>query len=133
MKDNLRRKKEAVKGAAEESKAVNTTIDSQTTQSALEVANLKDYLASGSRDKTIRLWEVKTGKCLVSLVGHDNWITDITFHPSGKFLLSVSDDKSMRIWDLHQGRCTKKLLNIHDHFVTTVAIKQKTVVTASVD
>ena len=60
---------------------------------------------------------------MATLVGHDNWVTDLAFHPNGKFLLSVSDDKSMRIWDLSSGRCTKKLLNIHGHFVTSLAIK----------
>lgn len=84
---------------------------------------VKDYLASGSRDKKIKIWEVKSGRCVITLVGHDNWITDLSFHPVGRFLISVSDDKSLRCWDLTSGRCTKKLLNIHNHFVTSVAIK----------
>lgn len=94
---------------------------------------VREYLASGSRDKTIRIWEVKNGRCVITLVGHDNWVTDLCFHPQGRFLISVADDKSLRCWDLTSGRCTKKLLNIHNHFVTSVAIKHKTVVTASVD
>ena len=94
---------------------------------------VRDYLASGSRDKTIKIWEVKNARCVITLVGHDNWVTDLCFHPGGRFLISVSDDKSLRCWDLTSGRCSKKLLNIHNHFVTSVAIKQKTVVTASVD
>jgi platelet-activating factor acetylhydrolase IB subunit alpha len=106
---------------------------SQSNNAAVDMGQLKDYLASGSRDKTIKIWEVKSGKCLITLIGHDNWVTDLVFHPSGRFLLSVSDDKSMRAWDLHTGRCVKKLLNIHSHFVTCIAIKQRTVITGSVD
>lgn len=94
---------------------------------------VRDFLASGSRDKSIRIWEAKSGKCIQVLIGHDNWVTDMCFHPNGKFLLSVSDDKSLRVWDLISGRCSRKLLNIHSHFVTTIAIKQKTVITGSVD
>ena len=94
---------------------------------------MREYLASGSRDKSIKLWDAKNGRCVVTLIGHDNWVTDLAFHPTGKYLLSVSDDKSLRIWDLHQGRCTKKMVDIHSHFVSSIAIKQKTVVTASVD
>ena len=84
---------------------------------------MKEYLVSGSRDKSIRIWEARSGKCVSTLLGHDNWVTDLAFHPSGKFLLSVSDDKSLRVWELSSGRCTKKLLNIHAHFVTSIAIK----------
>ena len=94
---------------------------------------VRDYLASGSRDKSIKIWEVKNARCVLSLIGHDNWITDLCFHPSGRYLLSVSDDKSLRCWDLQTGRCAKKLYNIHSHFVTTIAMKQKSVLTGSVD
>ena len=94
---------------------------------------IRDYLASGSRDKSIKIWEVKNARCVVTLIGHDNWITDLCFHPAGRYLISVSDDKSLRCWDLSSGRCSKKLYNIHDHFVTTIAMKQKTILTGSVD
>lgn len=70
---------------------------------------VRDYLASGSRDKSIKIWEVKNARCVITLIGHDNWITDLCFHPSGRALLSVSDDKSLRCWDLQTGRCNKKL------------------------
>lgn len=79
------------------------------------------------------MWDVKVGKCVVTLLGHDNWVTDLCFHSNGRFLISVSDDKSMRVWDLLSGRCTRKLLNIHSHFCTSIAIKNRTIVTGSVD
>lgn len=69
----------------------------------------REYLASGSRDKTIKIWEGKSGRCLITLIGHDNWVNDIIFHPGGRFLISASDDKSLRIWDLSNGRCFRRL------------------------
>jgi platelet-activating factor acetylhydrolase IB subunit alpha len=60
-------------------------------------------------------------------------VTDLVFHPSGKFLLSVSDDKSIRIWDLANGRCFRKLNNAHNHFISSIDMKNKVVVTGSVD
>ena len=128
MKFNLQAKRDAAKKVQEEEVKVQETV-----QIVIPAAQLRDYLASGSRDKSIKIWEAKSGRCLISLVGHDNWVTDLCFHPNGKFLMSVSDDKSLRVWDLSNGRCTKTLKNIHVHFVTSIAAKQKAVVTASVD
>ncbi|KYK61317.1 Nuclear distribution protein pac-1a [Drechmeria coniospora] len=77
-----------------------------------------EFMATGSRDKTIRLWDAR-GTCIKTLVGHDNWITSLVFHPGGKHLLSVADDKSLRCWDLSQdGKCVKVLDGAHGHFIT---------------
>lgn len=76
------------------------------------------FLASGSRDKSIKVWDVNSGVCLFTMVGHDNWVRDIQFHPGGKYLLSCSDDKTLRTWDIKNQRCAKTL-NAHEHFTTT--------------
>jgi platelet-activating factor acetylhydrolase IB subunit alpha len=98
----------------------------------------REYLASGSRDKTIKIWEAKSGRCLITLVGHDNWVNDLIFHPGGRWLISASDDKSLRVWDLQNGRCNRKILNAHDHFVTSIDLsrnsgKNLSLVSGSVD
>ncbi|KAL3170101.1 hypothetical protein MRX96_015166 [Rhipicephalus microplus] len=62
------------------------------------------FLASGSRDKTIKLWDVSTGLAVFTLVGQDNWVRGVKFHSGGKYLLSCSDnDNMLRLWELaHQ-------------------------------
>ena len=67
------------------------------------------------------------------LAGHDNWITDLYFHPNGKFLISTADDKSIRMWDLSVGRCYRKIYNAHDHFISCFDMKGKLAATGSVD
>ncbi|KAK3301683.1 LIS-1 2 [Chaetomium strumarium] len=79
-----------------------------------------EFMATGARDKTIKLWDVR-GVCFKTLVGHDNWVSGIVFHPGGKYLLSVADDKTLRCWDLSQdGRCVKVLADAHGQFITCV-------------
>lgn len=79
-----------------------------------------EYVATGSRDKSIKLWNTR-GENILTLKGHDNWVRDLTFHPAGKYLLSVSDDRSIRCWDLSQrGRCVKVLQDAHHHFISCI-------------
>ncbi|KAF0030477.1 hypothetical protein F2P81_017208 [Scophthalmus maximus] len=92
------------------------------------------FLLSGSRDKTIKMWDVSIGMCLMTLVGHDNWVRGILFHPGGKFIVSCADDKTLRIWDYKNKRCMKTL-GAHEHFVTSLDFHKAApyVVTGSVD
>jgi platelet-activating factor acetylhydrolase IB subunit alpha len=62
------------------------------------------YLSSGSRDKKIIIWECWSGRQLLKINGHDNWVRSLCFHPSGGFLYSASDDKTIRVWELPTGR-----------------------------
>ena len=77
-----------------------------------------EFFATGSRDKTIRLWDAR-GNLVKRLGGHDNWVRGLVFHPGGKFLLSASDDKTIRCWDFTQEcRCVKTVDDAHEHFIS---------------
>ncbi|EEB16803.1 platelet-activating factor acetylhydrolase isoform 1B alpha subunit, putative [Pediculus humanus corporis] len=92
------------------------------------------FLVSGSRDKTLKVWDISTGVCLFTFVGHDNWVRGVVFHPGGKYIISASDDKTLRVWDIRNIRCFKKL-EAHPHFCTCLDFhkSQPYAITGSVD
>ncbi|HEY9824302.1 MAG TPA: NB-ARC domain-containing protein [Stenomitos sp.] len=67
------------------------------------------YLASGSLDRTIKIWNPETGQCVATLYGHTSWIWDIAFHPHHNILASASYDRTVKLWDLETGICTHTL------------------------
>ncbi len=60
------------------------------------------YLASGNGDKTIKIWEVATGKQLRTLTGHSKVVWSVVYSPDGRYLASGSGDKTIKIWRVGQ-------------------------------
>jgi len=83
------------------------------------------YLVSASRDKTIKIFQLSTGACVLTLVGHDNWVRAVAWHISGKYIISCSDDRSIKVWDIAQKRCCKTLSDAHPHFVTCMGVNYR--------
>ncbi len=61
-------------------------------------------LASSSFDRTIKLWDVDTGKCLQTLSGHTGRVREVSWSPNGQFIASGSDDSTIRIWEVETGK-----------------------------
>ncbi|KAK0888993.1 hypothetical protein LTR57_025451 [Friedmanniomyces endolithicus] len=87
-------------------------------------------VASGSGDKTVRLWDAATGEQTQKLEGHDSWVTAVAFSLDGKTVASGSEDKTVRLWDAATGEQTQKLEG-HYNWVTAVAFSQDSKIVAS--
>ncbi|MCD4785543.1 MAG: protein kinase [Candidatus Eremiobacteraeota bacterium] len=78
------------------------------------------YMASGSNDKTIKMWNKDTGKCLRTLKGHSSDINSVKFSPDSKYIASGSYDHTIKIWDADSGECLRTLKG-HSGSVYSVA------------
>ncbi len=58
------------------------------------------YIITGSSDKTIKVWDIKTGKEKKTLTGHGDYITSLSITRDGKYLASSSWDGTVLIWSL---------------------------------
>jgi WD40 repeat protein len=91
-------------------------------------------LASGSWDKTIRLWDNGTKRLLATLSGHNGAIYSVIFSPDGKTIASVGQDKTIRLWDITSGQNLATLTG-HESYIQSVAFSPdgKTIASASAD
>lgn len=83
------------------------------------------YLASGSRDRTVKLWDALNGVCLMTYTSHENWVRSVLLHPSGKYVISTSDDKTIRVFDVKEEKCLRTIAEAHNHFVTDIAANSR--------
>jgi WD40 repeat protein len=74
-------------------------------------------LASGSLDKTIKLWS-RDGKELKTLSGHHNSVTSVSFSPDGQMLASGSLDKTIKLWS----REGKELKTLQGHGDSVISV-----------
>ncbi|MEH1931235.1 protein kinase domain-containing protein [Nostoc sp.] len=91
-------------------------------------------IASGSFDKTIKLWNVGTGREIYTLQGHSSYVNSVAFSPDGKTLASGSDDKTIKLWDVTTGGQIRTLQG-HSSCVQSVAFSPdgKTLASGSYD
>ncbi|OBA19683.1 SCF complex F-box protein MET30 [Metschnikowia bicuspidata var. bicuspidata NRRL YB-4993] len=89
-----------------------------TTPEFVENPDYPTHLLTSSLDNTIKLWDVKTGKCIRTQFGHIEGVWSIsadTFR-----IVSGAHDKLIKVWDLQNGKCLHTFGN--DSSVISVAL-----------
>ena len=76
---------------------------------------LIDFSSDGSKilmasnDKSVEIWDRRTGKLLTNLEAHSNWVTGAVFSPDGKQVFTISKDFTGKLWDVGTGNVLKEI------------------------
>jgi WD40 repeat protein len=88
--------------------------------SSLVISADSKILISGSRDKTIKMWELETGELIRTLKGHRDGVYALALSPDGQIIASGSADKTIKLWHLETGELLGTFIG-HGNTVTAVA------------
>lgn len=75
---------------------------------SLDFARNGRHIASGSGDRTVRVWDIESGQNVLTLSIEDG-VTTVAISPDGKLVAAGSLDKSVRVWDAHTGYLIERL------------------------
>ncbi|MDI6793489.1 MAG: pentapeptide repeat-containing protein, partial [bacterium] len=97
---------------------------------SVAVSKEAGLIASGSGDKTIKLWEIKTGRLLNTLQGHEDTVNSVAISQEAGLIASGSWDNTIKLWEIKTGRLLNTLQG-HESSVNSVAISQEAGLIAS--
>lgn len=71
---------------------------------AIAVSPDSNYVATASRDKSAKLWELNTGREVRSFLGHQASVVSVDFSRDGKYLITGGNDHTLKIWEVKTGK-----------------------------
>jgi WD40 repeat protein len=75
---------------------------------------------SGGEDRTVRLWDLPSGRELYCFEGHTDAVAAVAFSLNGRLIVSTGKDRTIRLWDV-AGRTELHRLKGHTDAVSGVA------------
>jgi WD40 repeat protein len=94
---------------------------------------LKDgNIASGSSDRTVKIWNVKEGSVNRTLTGHIGAVSSLVLLRNGN-IASASHDKTVKIWNLTDGSLIRTLTGHFDGINSIVLLQDGNIASASHD
>ncbi|HKI18563.1 MAG TPA: c-type cytochrome domain-containing protein [Isosphaeraceae bacterium] len=83
-------------------KPVRDLVETQDAAFAVAFSPDSKKIATAGADRTLRLFEVETGKLLFQIEDHADWVLGIAFSPDGKRLATASRDKTAKVFDVEK-------------------------------
>lgn len=81
---------------------------------------IEPLLASGSGDRTLKIWHQDTGELKRTISAHTSWVRAIALSPNGDLLASCSNDRTIKLWDWQTGELQHTLTG-HTDWVRAIA------------
>jgi WD40 repeat protein len=79
------------------------------------------YIASGSSDNTIKIWNVDTCHCEQTLIGHTLLVRYLAGLPDGR-VVSGSSDETIKVWNLQTGECDLTISPFPTRIICVIAL-----------
>ncbi|MEB3293759.1 MAG: serine/threonine protein kinase, partial [Synechococcales bacterium] len=91
-----------------------------------------ECLATAGDDRTIRLWDPRSGHCLRVLAGHPWVISSLAFSEDGELLVSGSWDATVKVWEVRSGKELAILVG-HTDCITDLVVTKNMILSSSRD
>lgn len=82
------------------------------------------HVISGADDKTVKIWDLKTGRLKHSFEGHTDTVIAIAVTPDGRKIVSGSFDRKIIVWDLKTQQLVRSL-DGHTDTIRSIAVTPK--------
>ena len=79
------------------------------------------FIVSASYDKTLKVWDARSGEARLTLQGHTAEVTGCAVSPDGTFIVSASRDHTLKVWDVRSGEA-RLTLQGHTRWVNGCAV-----------
>nr|OQO21994.1 Pre-mRNA-splicing factor prp46 [Rachicladosporium sp. CCFEE 5018] len=79
---------------------------------ALAIEPGNQWFASGAGDRTIKIWDLRSGTLKLTLTGHISTVRGLAVSPRHPYLFSCAEDKMVKCWDLETN---KVIRHYHGH------------------
>ncbi|KAK6429750.1 hypothetical protein LTR95_014103 [Oleoguttula sp. CCFEE 5521] len=105
------------------------------TECVYTIQHTNEWLVSGSRDRSIRVWDLATSRLKRAMTGHEQSVLCLQFDatPENDIIVSGGSDSWVIIWKFSTGEIIKKMTDAHTESVLNLRFDDRYLVTCSKD
>lgn len=81
------------------------------------------YIITGDNNKTLKIWDIKSGECLKTLQGHNKTISYVLISSNGEYIISADVSNIIKIWNNKSNECLRTI-KVHDENITSIVISE---------